>query len=72
MRGFVWGLVLWCSYWCPLWLSNHLVEEERVGWFAFIVMSQSVFCVSSTTVPMFGLQPVIVAFYHMSSLLGLI
>ena len=44
----VFGLCFVVVFWCRIWFSNHLAEEERVGCFTLIVLWLSVFCVSSS------------------------
>ena len=45
--GIVFGPFLLCSTRCPFWVSNHLAEEERAGWFLAVIWLL-VFWVSSS------------------------
>ena len=36
-------------FWCPFTFSNHLTEEEKIGWFTLIVIWLSVLCSSSSS-----------------------
>ena len=42
--GCVFGLCFVVQYKCPLYLSNHLAEEERAGCFTLIVILKAYDC----------------------------